>query len=66
MALQAATRRRKAMLKANVPHLDVISNERVNAVRPIRLGDYVFVFKDEAAWIMLGKGAYCYARVCAP
>jgi len=54
--LEAATRRRNAFFKANVPNLDATSDARVSTVRPIQVGDYVFVFKDESAWIMLGKG----------
>ena len=53
---QAATRRRNTFLKASVPCLEVTGDARVSSLRPIKVGDYVFLFKDESAWIMLGKG----------
>ena len=40
----------------NVPHVDILSHARISAVRPIKLGDCIFFFKDDKAWIMLGKG----------
>jgi len=46
------------MLKAKVPYFEAVSDARVTTVKPIRIGDFVFIFKDQDAWIMAGKGAH--------
>lgn len=52
--IQAAKRRRTVFVKAAVPCIDEVAEARVSAVRPLKIGDYGFVYTKGS--IMAAQG----------
>ncbi|KAF8328951.1 hypothetical protein F5887DRAFT_1287968 [Amanita rubescens] len=58
VAAKAATRRKDCFTRVKLPHLSMVLNAGISALRPICLSDFVIAFSSSNLGLVLGQGNY--------